>query len=119
MSINENLPNAEDSFIDSSKLTDYLLSSSHPVGKAKAKFFTAFGFCVEAADQMNEALLQHGKSRTVVEQTESEHGVKYVVECGIETPDARNPCIRSVWIVEAGQTSPRLVTAYPGPVRDN
>jgi hypothetical protein len=113
MSMNENLPNAENSFIDASKLTEYLLSSSHPVGKAKAEFFTAFGFCVEAADQMKVALLQHGRTRPVIEQTESQHGVKYVIECGIETPDARNPCIRSVWIVEAGQTSPRLVTAYP------
>jgi hypothetical protein len=117
MSMNENLPNAETSVIDASKLTDYLLSSSHPTGKAKAKFFTAFGFCAEAADQMKDALLQHGKTRPVVQQTVSQHGVKYVLECGIDTPDDRNPCIRSVWIVEAGQTSPRLVTAYPGPMK--
>lgn len=117
MSMNESLPNAEASFIDASKLTDYLLSSSHPVGKGKAKFFKAFGFTVEAADQMKDALLRHVKTRPVVEQTKSEHGVKYVVECGIDTPDARNPCIRSVWIVEAGQVNPRLVTAYPGPMK--
>lgn len=115
MSMYESLPNAETSVIDASKLTDYLLSSSHPIGKAKAKFFTAFGFCAEAADQMKDALLQHGRTRPVIEQTESEHGVKYVVECGIATPDERNPCIRTVWIVEVGQTSPRLVTAYPAP----
>lgn len=117
MSMNENLPNAEASFADASKLTDYLLSNSHPEGKAKAKFFTAFGFCVEAADQMKDALLKHGRTRPVIQQTESKHGVKYVVECGIETPDDRNPCIRTVWIVEVGQTSPRLVTAYPGPMK--
>lgn len=116
MNMNVNLPNAEACLIDATKLTEYLLSSSHPVGKAKAKFFKAFGFSVEAADQMKDALLQHGKTRPVVEQTESAYGVKYVVECDIETPDTRNPCIRTVWIVEAGQTSPRLVTAYPGPI---
>jgi hypothetical protein len=113
MSINEKLPNADASFIDASKLTDYLLSSSHPDGKSKAKFFTAFGFSVDAANQMNDALLQHGRTRPVIQETESKHGVKYVVECGIETPDERNPCIRTVWIVDAGQRSPRLVTAYP------
>ncbi len=111
--MNEALPNPEDSVVDSAKLTEYLLPTSHPIGKAKARFFMAFGFCVEATEQMRTALAQHGKTRPVVAKTESEHGVKYVLECDIETPDNRNPCIRSVWIVEAGKTSPRLVTAYP------
>jgi uncharacterized protein DUF6883 len=43
----------------------------------------------------------------------SKHGTKYVLECAMDTPDGNNPCVRSVWIMEAGQNSPRLVTAYP------
>ena len=113
MSTNDKLPNADEGFVDSAKLTEYLLSTTHPVGKGKAKFFMAFGFCVSDVDQMETALLLHGQTQPVVQVTDTEHGVKYVLECSIDTPDARNPCIRSVWIVEAGKTVPRLVTAFP------
>jgi hypothetical protein len=48
----------------------------------------------------------------------SPHGVKYVVECSLETPDRRNPCLRSVWIIETGQDCPgwSLPTDPVGPV---
>jgi hypothetical protein len=35
------------------------------------------------------------------------------LKCEIKTPDERNPCIVTVWIVENGQEVPKLVTAYP------
>jgi hypothetical protein len=38
------LPNAEDAVILAEKLTDYLLSSSHPVGRFKAGFFRSLGY---------------------------------------------------------------------------
>lgn len=38
------LPNAEDAYIPWEKLTDYLLSETHAVGKAKARFFRAHGY---------------------------------------------------------------------------
>ena len=31
----------------------------------------------------------------------------------IETPDGRCPIVRTIWIVDRGLESPRLVTAYP------
>ena len=46
-------------------------------------------------------------------KTRSSHGWKYVVEGEIETPAGRSVVIRTVWIVDHGQSSPRLVTAYP------
>jgi hypothetical protein len=113
MSMNDKLPNADEGFVESAKLTEYLLSITHRDGKAKAKFFTAFGFSITDIDQMKTALLLHGQTRPVVKETETEHGVKYLLECSIDAPDTRNPCIRSLWIVDAGNTAPRLVTAYP------
>ncbi|WP_353216318.1 DUF6883 domain-containing protein [Sandarakinorhabdus sp.] len=41
------------------------------------------------------------------------HGRKFVVHCNMPSPDARNPCITSVWIIDANGDRPRLVTAYP------
>ncbi len=109
----EKLPNAEAATVEVAKLTEYLLSTTHKDGKGKAKFFMAFGFSLAEVDQMETALLLHGLTQPVVQVSDTEHGVKYVLECSLDTPDARNPCIRSVWIVDAGKTSPRLVTAFP------
>jgi hypothetical protein len=36
----------------------------------------------------------------------------FTVECQIETPDGRHPCILTAWILE-GDEPPRLVTAHP------
>ncbi|WP_407681176.1 DUF6883 domain-containing protein [Prochlorothrix hollandica] len=41
------LPNREKAFIELPKLTDYLLSESHSVGKSKAKFFRELDFSQE------------------------------------------------------------------------
>jgi hypothetical protein len=39
--------------------------------------------------------------------------MKYVIEGMMESPDGRNPHVRSIWIVEYDTDYPRLVTAYP------
>ena len=38
------LPNRENAYIPPRKLTEYLLSETHSIGKSKAKFFRAIGF---------------------------------------------------------------------------
>jgi hypothetical protein len=38
------LPRANDVLIDETKVRDYLLSDSHPVGRFKARLFAAIGF---------------------------------------------------------------------------
>lgn len=107
------LPNSDKAVIESGKLKDYLLSLSHPIGMGKAKFFMQFGFTPENLHDLEEALRDHGLTRTVLKQEPSKYGVKYTLQCSIRTPDERNPCILSVWIVEFGKKAPRLITAYP------
>ena len=38
------IPNADRAIVEATKLRDYLLSPSHPVGRFKAPFFTALGY---------------------------------------------------------------------------
>jgi hypothetical protein len=45
-------------------------------------------------------------------------GEKYVLEGLLETPGGKRPPVRTVWIIDAGLTAPRLVTAYPGGPND-
>lgn len=54
-----------------------------------------------------------GATYNVVKVVESEYGTRYSVDGLLETPDSRNPYIRTVWIIEKKSTTPRLITAHP------
>jgi hypothetical protein len=49
----------------------------------------------------------------VGKKMESPHGLKYILGGKIETPSGRSPTVRTIWIVDAGVETLRLVTAYP------
>jgi filamentous hemagglutinin len=96
-----------------SKLTDYLLRPDHPVGGSKAAFFQAFGFSLDRPDIITAAFIAHPDRNPVADTEHSRWGVKYTVRCRVRTPDGRDPCILTVWIVPTGERGARLVTAYP------
>ena len=56
------LPNAARVRVPDAKVRDYLLSSSHPVGRFKAVFFLALGFSLERWEVLRDALLDIGTS---------------------------------------------------------
>jgi hypothetical protein len=107
------LPNAERAVIAEAKMCSYLLNPAHPDGEAKARFFAALGFTAEAWEVLATALRGLAQRAPVARRLESVHGTKYVVEGPLETPSGRAPFVRTIWIVDAGQDIPRLVTAYP------
>jgi hypothetical protein len=98
--------------VDDVKVRDYLLNPHNPQNGGKSGLFTRLGFSRERWAELAQALRQHPVVNDVVSTVESSHGVKYVVECALHTPDGRNPCLRSVWIMQPGRAGPRLVTAY-------
>lgn len=108
------MPNNELSIIAESKITDYLLSNTPPIGKHKANFFSRFGFCLSEIETFRNALLQHSHEREIETNEETEYGNKYKLKCEFQTPDNINPCIVTVWIIENGDESPKLITAYSG-----
>lgn len=107
------LPNVEESQVGSEKITEYLLCGSHPDGCSKADFFKKFGFKIENWKILAEALRKHGASHPVVKTMESDYGIRYNIDGLLETPDGRNPKVRTVWIIEKETKVPRLITAYP------
>ena len=107
------LPNADQAKVDRDKITEYLLCSTHPDGGGKAKFFTRFGFRLESWDVFAQALREHGARHPVVKKVESAYGIRYTIDGEIETPDGRNPRVRTVWLTEGKTTIPRLITAHP------
>jgi len=44
---------------------------------------------------------------------ESEYGLRYSMDGELESPDGKNPMVRTVWIVESETDGPRLITAHP------
>jgi hypothetical protein len=109
------LPGRDRAYVSPAKIDDDLLSLTHPVGRHKAAFFLSHGFSADAGQALAEALLRHADEHVVRHGETLEFGIKYVIDGISHTPDGRSPVVRSVWIIEPDQTSPRLVTADPGP----
>ena len=107
------LPNAEQARVDRAKVVDYLLSTEHREGGPKAGFFLRFGFTREHWEDLMDALRLHAARHEVVRVVPTEHGVRYVLDGILETPDGRNPIVRTVWQIDSGDDLPRLISAYP------
>ena len=43
----------------------------------------------------------------------SPHGQKYVIIGRVESPGGKSPLVKTIWIVDSGVETARLVTAYP------
>ena len=108
-----NLPNAAVVEIAREKITDYLLNPLHPDGAGKTAFFAAHGFTAKDWQVLSEALCGLAANFPIVKTVDSPHGTKYVVDGTLATPVSKTPSVRTVWIIDQGGDTPRLVTAYP------
>ena len=91
----------------------YLLSKTHPQGKSKAKFFFSVGFKISNVETLSIALENIARTAEVTTKVSSTHGEKYVLEGNIKSSIGKTIRIRTIWIIDKGQKSPRFVTAYP------
>lgn len=110
------LPNVAGAIVAHNKVHAYLLDPDHPGNGGKAAFFAAFGFARPAWTALLEALRAHPRVNPVALIQPNPYGTRYVVRCSLASPDGRNPCITTVWIIDHGDPFPRLVTAFPSPL---
>jgi hypothetical protein len=108
------LPAADRAFIDTAKLRHYLLSSSHPVGRFKARFFARLGYVPETWRQLRADLKALARSGDATAGKASEYGAKYEVRGILKGPNGRSAQVAMVWIILTGEDLPRLVTVHPG-----
>ena len=107
------LPNREDAYIPSTKLIDYLLSKTHPIGRWKGRLFRAYGFNETNVDLLEKNLIYIANSEDVKNVLQSGYGTKYIIDGSLQSSTGTSMQVRTVWIIEAGQDRPRFVTAYP------
>ena len=107
------VPNWQDAEVSEAKMTEYLLSPTHPIGRHKAAFFRSFGFSLGSWDVLSDALHCHIADYDIAEIQSNPYGTRYAVEGPLLSPDGRSPTVRSVWFVGTDELIPRFVTAYP------
>ena len=81
------LPERNNAYIPPPKLSEYLLSETHAVGKSKAKFFRSLGFNETNTELLEHQLLTIAQIEPTTEVMSSSYGTKYVIDGMIETPD--------------------------------
>jgi len=108
-----NLPRANLAVVDAAKVANYLLNPAHPFGASKARFFCRFGFRLEQGAELANALRHHGCQNEVSRVVPSAFGIRFEVDGPLQTPDGRNPRVRTVWQLDERHLAPRLITAYP------
>lgn len=106
------LPNSKSAIIPKEKLTNYLLSATHPTGRFKARFFRNLGFD-ENNVKVFETCIRKLAEKPISESSTSSYGTKYIIDGEIETPSGKIIKVRTVWIIEKGQNRPRFITIYP------
>jgi hypothetical protein len=108
------LPDAEDAQIEPAKLRDYLLSSTHPIGRFKYRFFSRLGYTSGQWRRLEADLRELAVTGEATPGESTEYGQKYEVRGMLKGPSGRMAEVVTVWIVLAGQETPRFVTAFPG-----
>jgi hypothetical protein len=107
------IPGVQTAIIEPAKLSGHLLNPAHPVGGPKARWFMSLGYHPENPQRLSADLLTIAQNAADYLEEPTPYGVKYVVTGEVATPSGRPARIITVWIMDAGQSSPRLVTAYP------
>lgn len=107
------LPNASRAIIEERKLRDYLLSTSHPVGRFKARFFAALGFTVGDAEELGRALRSIAEECSIAGEEDTRYGLKYLIAGTLRGPSGKSADVITVWLIAKGDSLPRLVTVYP------
>lgn len=106
------VPKADQVRIDERKVRGYLLSSTHPVGRFKARVFAALGFDETNVDAFVSEVRRIAAAGEVSNVEDTEFGRKYTVP-GELKGRAGSAEVLTVWIQETGSTDVRLVTVRP------
>ncbi len=107
------LPNAENAIIEVAKLRDYLLDIDHIDGGPKANLLLSMGFQRGQWQELEDAIRATHVLCEVVEEVETDYGMRYDVVAAITGPTGRAIEFRTIWQIDVGTDRPRLITMIP------
>ncbi|MGE3345180.1 MAG: DUF6883 domain-containing protein [Vicinamibacterales bacterium] len=83
------LPDAERAEIDPAKLRDYLLSTTHSLGRFKARFFGALGFSAQRWSELDAALRAQHLTQAAEPGATGPHGPKFTSRAILTGPNGQ------------------------------
>ena len=95
------------------KLRDYLLSPTHADGRAKAEYLGRLGYSQDRFERLETDLREQVLSSEAQPGGASRYGQKYEILGPLTGPNGQTAWVRTIWIILAGETAPRLVTLIP------
>jgi hypothetical protein len=98
--------------VASEKLTGYLLSRTHPIGRYKSAFFLGLGFSSDEPAALASALKSLLAAKAELGEV-TEFGQKVLSRGEILGPNGQSGRVLAVWIILSGEMQPRFVTVYP------
>jgi hypothetical protein len=107
------IPNADRAIIEQQKLVDYLLNTEHHRGGSKAALLAMFGYNVANWARLAADLRKAHLSIDVTVERDTPYGRRYEIRAPLDTPVGRPLVVRSIWHIDRGTTTPRLITLYP------
>ena len=93
------LPGAQRAAIAPAKIRDYLLSTSHPVGRFKEPFFASLGYTVANWQRLEQDLLTIAALGETETGTDSPYGQKYEIYGILNGPSGKTARVLTVWMV--------------------
>jgi hypothetical protein len=110
------LPAADRAVIEAAKIRDYLLSTSHPVGRFKTQFFTGLGYTRANWRRLEADLRDLAVTGDAQLGQPSPYGQKYEIRGTLKGPSGKSAEVLTVWIILFGGDVPQFVTAFPGEI---
>ena len=109
------LPAAERAVVEPAKIRDYLLSTSHPVGRFKAPFFASLGYTSANWRRLEEDLRDLAVSGDAELGKDSPYGQKYEIHGTLKWPcHGRSAGVLTVWIILFGGGRATVRDCVPG-----
>jgi hypothetical protein len=106
------LPRCDEAILDIRKIEDYCLSPSHPRGRHKARVFRdALGLQRDDAAWLRDALLEAARLGDAFQLAADAWGIHWQLDATIRR-QGKSAVVRTIWIVRAGESVPRLVTCW-------
>ena len=109
------LPNRKNAIIRRRKLTHYLLSLTHPVGKFKSVFFRGVGFNDANIDYLEQGLYEIAQSNNIKSSRSSNDnsGINYKIIGLLSAPNGKTYRVETLWYIKGGTKNPSFISAYP------